>query len=185
MSIWMPSPVPSRRATSVVAAVLAAALLAAPAAPAAADVRAGDRASELVNVSDERGRKMRLRAYRGKWVVLTFGASWCAPCRRELPAYEKLAREYKKQGADVVFVAINVDEDRAAGQAFMKRLGLRAMVVGYDPDQSTVKVYNPPSMPTTFVISPQGVVRHMHRGYERGDDAKLRAELGRLMKRSR
>jgi thiol-disulfide isomerase/thioredoxin len=166
----------------VLGAVLAAALLSA--APAGADVRSGDRATELVNVKDERGRKLRLRAYRGKWVVLTFGASWCAPCRRELPAYEKLAAQYKKDGDDVVFVAINVDEDQAAGRAFMKRMKLRYMVAGYDPDQSTVKVYNPPSMPTTFVISPQGVVVHMHRGYVGGDDAKLRAELTRLRKRA-
>jgi len=145
-----------------------------------AGVRKGDRAAELTTAKDGRGRKVQLRAYRGKWVVMTFGASWCAPCKAELPAWDKLARRYK--GKPVQFIAVNIDEDAAAGKKFVARAHLTALLAAFDPSRSSADAYDPPTMPSTFVIDPNGVVRHMHEGYHKGDEAKLGKLLDDFLK---
>ena len=55
-----------------------------------------------------RGKAMSLKRFKDQVVVVTFGASWCEPCKKELPAYEKLAQKYQKRGAAVVFIAVNI-----------------------------------------------------------------------------
>jgi peroxiredoxin len=149
------------------------------AAPAAADVDVGDRAPELVQAKDGRGKRVKLKAYKGKLVVLTFGASWCKPCKKELPAWDKLARQYKGRG--VVFMAVNIDKEPAKGEAFIKDAKLGAMQVAYEPDGATVESYEPPTMPTTYVIDGRGVVRHRHQGYRAGDEKALAAKLDALL----
>jgi len=136
-----------------------------------AKVRAGDRAAELSSVKDGSGRRLKLKRYRGKVVVLTFGASWCKPCAKELPAYEKLSRKFSKK--KVVFLAVNIDSGVAAGKKFFRRLGVKRMVKGFDPSKGSVESWDPPTMPSTFVIDKRGIVRHMHKGYESGDAKAL------------
>jgi peroxiredoxin len=168
---------PIVRRTALAAALAAAFLLASQ--PATADVRAGDRASEL-RAKDGKGKRVKLKSLRGKWVVLTFGASWCKPCKKELPAYEKLARQFK--GKDVVFVAVNIDSSVKKGKKFNKRMGLRAVHAVYDPSGSTAETYDPPTTPTTFVIDPKGIVRKVHAGYRSGDDNKIRKLINKYLK---
>jgi thiol-disulfide isomerase/thioredoxin len=147
-----------------------------------AGIGKGDRAIELVNAKDARGRKVKLRSYRGKWVVITFGASWCKPCKEELPAWEKLAKAYRAAGKPVTFIAVNIDEDGAAGRAFVAKAKLAAMLAAYDPSRASADAYDPPTMPTTYVIDPNGLVRVRHEGYRKGDDGKLRSALDGLIK---
>jgi cytochrome c biogenesis protein CcmG, thiol:disulfide interchange protein DsbE len=151
------------------------------AAPRAAEARpgVGDRAIEFVSVKDDKGRKVRIKAYKDRWIVLTVGASWCKPCKKELPAWDKLAAGYEAKG--VLFVALNGDGDTAKGKKFMSALGLKHMLKAYDPEQSTIKLYDPPNMPTTYVIDPKGVVRHVHATYSSGDEAKLAKVLDGLL----
>jgi thiol-disulfide isomerase/thioredoxin len=156
-------------------------LLATPAAN--ASVRSGERASELVGVKDARGRALQLKSYRGKWVVLTFGASWCKPCKKELPAYEKLARKLKAAGKPVVFIAVNIDSDKKAGKEFMKRAGLKVVRAGYDPAGSSAKAYDPPTTPSTFVIGPRGIVRKLHEGFRSGDEGDIEKYLDGQLKK--
>lgn len=153
--------------------------LAAP--PASAKVRKGDRVGKLTRVVTESGKPIQLAKLRDRVVVVTFGASWCAPCKKELPALEKLARKYA--GKKVTFIAINIDSERAKGEKFMKEAGLDKVIAAYDTRKSAVESWDPPTMPTTFVLR-KGVVRHMHKGYRGGDERKLekliRAELKKL-----
>ena len=148
---------------------------------ASADVSAGDRAPEFVAVKDGRGKRVRLKQYRGKVVVVTFGASWCKPCKKELPAWEKLAGKYKSKG--VVFLAVNIDKSAAKGKAFMKKAGLKHMRAVYGSDGATVESYSPPTMPSTYVIDKRGIVRDVHAGYRSGDDKKLAKVLDKLLAR--
>lgn len=146
-----------------------------------ADVDVGDRAAELVAAKDGKGTKVRLKSYRDKIVVVTFGASWCKPCKKELPAWETLARQYKDKG--VVFLAINIDKDAAKGKAFMKKAKLKAMRAVYEPSGATIESYDPPTMPTTYVLDKRGLVRYRHAGYRSGDDKKLAKHLDKLLAR--
>lgn len=164
------------------ALALLAGLVAAPS-TARAEIKAGDRAAELVKVVDRTGKKLALSRLRDRVVVLTFGASWCAPCKSELPRYEKLAAAYAARGAKVTFIAVNIDGERAKGDAFVKQAGLKHVVAGFDTGKSTVEAYDPPKMPSTFVIR-KGIVRQVHAGYAAGDDKVVAAivdrELGKL-----
>jgi thiol-disulfide isomerase/thioredoxin len=146
---------------------------------AVAEVNVGDRAPELVQAKDGRGKRVRLKGYQGKLVVLTFGASWCKPCKKELPAWEKLAKKYK--GQSVVFLAVNIDKEPAKGAEFIKEARLVAMQAAYEPDGATVESYEPPTMPTTYVIDGRGIVRFRHEGYRAGDEKALGAKLDALL----
>lgn len=145
-----------------------------------AKVERGDRAADFVAAKDDRNRRVKLKQYRGKIVVITFGASWCKPCKKELVAWEKLARKYKERG--VVFLAVNIDKDVAKGKAFMKKAKLKAMRAVYEPGGTTVESYDPPTMPTTYIVDQRGIVRHLHAGYRSGDEDKLAGQLDKLLK---
>jgi thiol-disulfide isomerase/thioredoxin len=168
---------------SIISAAVLSVLVAFAAAPAVAAVEAGDRATELVSVKSRSGGKpLKLKAFRGKVVVLTFGASWCKPCKRELPAYDKLAKKYRDARANVAFLAINIDRDAANADKFLREAGgVRNMHVGFDPQGQTVDKYEPGTMPTTYIIDARGIVREVHAGFEKGDEAKIAASVDRLL----
>lgn len=171
--------------TRVLASLVAVAVLAFGGAPALADgVTVGSRAPELDAQSRTgAGKKFRLKALRGKWVAITFGASWCKPCKAELPAWDKVAAKYKGR---VAFVAVNIDNDKKKGAKFVQKLKIRNMTVVYSPEDKTTSADSyvggdDPKFPTTFVIDPNGVVRYVHREYHEGDAAELSAKLDQLL----
>ncbi len=176
------SPRPSfPRARAALAVLSLLAVTTAGIATAAADVGVGDRAAEFRRVSDENGQAVTLGAHRGKVVVVTFGASWCAPCRRELPALEKVAAHYASRDADVAFIAINIDRDRATGVRFMNEFDFEHVQAAFDPNSATARLYAPPAMPSTYIIGKRGLVRVVHEGYRPGDEKTIRQAVDRLL----
>jgi thiol-disulfide isomerase/thioredoxin len=148
---------------------------------ASAGIGVGDRAAEFIAARDAKGRRITLKQHRNKIVIITFGASWCQPCKKELPAWEALARKYSSK--DVVFLAVNIDTELSKGKQFMSDAGLRTMRAVYEPRGATVKTYDPPTMPTTYVIDRRGIVRYLHTGYRKGDAKKLAAHIDGLLAR--
>ena len=167
-----------RRPAVVVTLVATVAL--ALARPAQAEIAVGDRAPELDSARCEAGRPFRIKRYRGKWVLVTFGGSWCKPCKAELPAWDKLAPEYRGK---VTFVAVNIDNDPKKGKKFNDKLKLRNLTRVYLPADAAVgdDAYETGTFPSTFVIDPKGIIRFVHRGYESGDAGKVREALGKLL----
>ena len=154
--------------------------------PAHADVlKVGDRLAELDVAVDARGKGFKLKAYKGKWVVVTVGAEWCKPCAKELPTWDKLAREL---AGKVTFIAIGIDDEIAASKRFHKKLKLKNMTLVYLPaDKSgVVASYGSDTMPTTFIADKSGVVRYVKKGFEEGDAGgeykKMKAQLEKLVK---
>jgi thiol-disulfide isomerase/thioredoxin len=151
-----------------------------------ADVlKVGDRLAELDVATDAAGKPVKLKAFKGKWVLVTIGADWCKPCAKELPTWDKLAGELKGK---VVFVAIDIDDDIAVGKRFHDKLKLRNMQRVYMPsDKSGVAGnYGSDHMPSTFVADDKGVVRLVREGFEAGDTdgeyKKLKDALAKLVK---
>ncbi len=100
-------------------------------------------------------RTVRLSDYRGKIVFLNFWATWCPPCRMELPSMEKLAERFK--GKPFVILAVNVDEsDPGNVEAFVRQMGLTFPVL--IDDGSISARYRVNSIPTTFIIKKNGVI---------------------------
>lgn len=146
-----------------------------------AEVKKGDHFVEL-DAKTATGKKFRLKDMAGKWVLYTFGASWCEPCRKELPAWDKVAA---KLAGKVLFVAVNINSDLDEGKQFIDSLKLRRIFPVFLPDEDSpaMKSYDPARMPSTFVIDPEGVVRIVRYGYHAGEEDKLAKELADLVKK--
>ncbi len=159
---------------------LPAVLVAALTTSAHAEVKKGDKFVEL-DAKTSAGKKFRLKDMAGKWVLFTFGASWCEPCHKELPAWDKVAPKF---AGKVLFVAVNINNKEEEGKAFIESLKLKHIFPVFLPDENSpaLKAYDPDHMPSTFVIDPKGVVRLIEYGYEKGNEDKLAADLADLTK---
>jgi peroxiredoxin len=175
---------PARRLTAMRLAVALVLLFASQ--TAFADVlKVGDRAAELDVAVDASGKSVKLGKFKGKWLLVTAGAGWCKPCAKELPTWDKVAGEYKDK---ITFVSLTLDDDIADGKKFQKKMALKNMQVVYLPSEKSgvAARYGSATMPSSFIIDPQGVVRHVHAGFaERdasGEAKKLRSTLNKLVK---
>jgi len=102
---------------------------------------------------DPAGKKVSLKDFRGKLVMLNFWASWCAPCREEMPTMEGLYQEFQKKG--FVILAVDVKDNRKDALAFIKELKLTYPVV-FDPEGEVGLLYGAWGLPATYLIGPKG-----------------------------
>jgi peroxiredoxin len=123
------------------------------------------------------GAPVALADQRGKVVYLDFWASWCAPCAVSLPLLDELSREFPAK--DFQVVAVNVDHDTARARDFLARrpVGFRS---ASDPDGMLPERFGISTMPTSFLIDRDGVVRHVHAGFRKSDVDGLRALIREL-----
>jgi thiol-disulfide isomerase/thioredoxin len=154
--------------------------LAGTAAAARAEVKVGDPFVEL-DAKSAAGKKFRLKDMAGKWVLYSFNASWCEPCKKELPAWDGVAA---KLAGKILFVAVNINNKAEDGKAFLAGLKLKHIFPVFMPDENSpaMKAYDPAHMPSTFVIDPKGIVQYVELGYDKGDEDKLAAKLAELTK---
>jgi thiol-disulfide isomerase/thioredoxin len=109
---------------------------------------------ELVDVRDGRT-PHRLSDFRGRTVVLNWYASWCGPCRAELPYFQDA---YRSLGGDVVFLAINVEESRADAASILAETGATFPAV-LDSEALVAAGYDIRGLPSTFFVDAQGILR--------------------------
>jgi cytochrome c biogenesis protein CcmG/thiol:disulfide interchange protein DsbE len=129
----------------------------------------GEAAPPLVGETLDGGR-FDLADLRGKVVVVNFWATWCAPCREELPQLVALARRLEPSG--VALVTVDVDTDKAPAKALLATLGLAPVAV-WDPKGAIAGKFEPPAMPSTFVVGRDGVVRAVLSGFDAGTLAAI------------
>ncbi len=145
--------------------------------PHAQALDAGEKLPE-VGLVDLSGKRVSVAALVGKVVVVDFWASWCAPCREELPVLERLYRKYRGQGLAVV--GVSVDKDLANVKSFLAKLPLSFPVV-HDANHQASSRYEPPRMPSSYVIDKKGFVRFVHAGYRAADAALFEKEIASLL----
>jgi thiol-disulfide isomerase/thioredoxin len=155
--------------------ILGALLAFAALAPLRADVTAGAAFPALASA----GLAGDLPATAGKVLLVDFWASWCAPCKASFPAYARLQAAYAARG--LVIVAVSVDDDPAAYAAFVKKFAPPFATVR-DTTQQLVRTVSVPTMPTSYLVGPDGKVRHVHSGFH-GEETEqaLRAEIEALL----
>ena len=102
-----------------------------------------------------------LEAFRGRPVLLTFWASWCGPCRQELPELEKLYGELA--GTGFVLLTINVDTSPRTGKRFLEQMGLNVPVYRLDP--KTLSQLGVQALPTNVLLNREGRPVQIYRGY--------------------
>jgi thiol-disulfide isomerase/thioredoxin len=105
------------------------------------------------------GTTKKLSDLRGKVVVINFWATWCAPCRQEMPALQRVAA-----ATDAVFLAVDLLEDGARVRGFIDSLALDRLTPLLDLDGALTRRYSVLELPQTFFIDAQGVIRHIEHG---------------------
>ena len=115
----------------------------------------------------------------GKVTLVDFWASWCAPCKESFPSYAQLQTDYASRG--LVIVAVSVDQNAAAFDAFVKKMA-PAFATLRDKNQQLVREVKVPAMPTCYLLGRDGRVRFVHQGFHgAGTEHDIRQEIDLLL----
>jgi thiol-disulfide isomerase/thioredoxin len=125
--------------------------------------RAATTAAPEWQLNDPDGKAVKLSDFKGKVVILDFWATWCPPCRAEIPGFISLQKQYAAQGLTVVGVSLDTD-GASVVKSFMKRVGMNyPVVIG---DEKIASNYGGiTAIPTTFVLDRNGNIVTSHQGY--------------------
>ena len=125
------------------------------------------------------GRNLRLAEQRGQVVLINFWASWCGPCRQEMPQLNRLHEKYRSAG--FLMLGVNIDDDARLGASTAARWGVKFPVL-LDADKTVSRLYDLGSMPATVLVDRDGRVRYLHRGYREGAEDIYEREIRELVK---
>ncbi len=125
------------------------------------------------------GPNLRLKEQRGRVVMVNFWATWCGPCRQEMPQLNRLYEKYKASG--FVLLGVNVDDDQRKAAEIAAKLGVTFPVL-LDTDKTVSKLYDVSTMPSTVIIDRDGKVRYVHRGYLTGYEDNYEKQIRELLK---
>lgn len=121
----------------------------------------------------------RLAELRGQVIMLNFWATWCNPCRVEIPHLQKLYAQYKDIGFTILGVSVDNNTVKAAKMA--KDLGAKFPIL-FDNTQNVSKLYSIKTMPFTLLIDRDGKIRHMFQGYKPGYEVKYAKAIRELLR---
>lgn len=125
------------------------------------------------------GANVRLAEQRGQVVMLNFWASWCGPCRQEMPLLDGISKKYSKMG--FVLYGINVEQDNTDAKKMLKDLGVTFPIL-FDTESKLSSLYSVEAMPTSVIIDKKGQIRYIDKGYKPGDEDKYRAQIMELIR---
>lgn len=137
----------------------------------------GRPAPEIV-VERLNGKSLSLSSLRGKVVLLDVWASWCGPCKQELPMLDAIAGRLRGQGVEVL--AVSVDQQRENVVKFMESRAHWSLTVAHDPRGAIADTFQPDKMPTSYVIDRAGIIRHVNSGFEPADAPVIERRLAEL-----
>jgi peroxiredoxin len=147
--------------------------------PAAAiGVTAGNPAPDFT-LRSSTGKNIRLQELRGEVVMVNFWATWCGPCREEMPALNRLHEKYRTAG--FTLLGVNIDDKPDNAMQLAKRLKVGYPLL-HDADKRASRHYDVSAMPMTFLIDRNGRMRFAHRGYVPGYEDRYEAQIRQLLK---
>ena len=126
------------------------------------------------------GRVRRLADYRGKVVLVNFWASWCGPCREEMPSMERLRRSLR--GDPFAVLAVNVGESARVVRRFAETAQLGSVLL-LDGDGSAARAWGARALPSSFIVGPDGKIRYSHVGALDWSTPEVRRSITGLMQR--
>jgi cytochrome c biogenesis protein CcmG, thiol:disulfide interchange protein DsbE len=121
--------------------------------------------------------KVALAEGSGKVVIVDFWATWCEPCRDSFPVYQRMVDKFDGK---LIVIGVSVDEEPDGIEKFAADTGAKFDLV-WDEGQVLSERYKPPTMPTSYIVDKNGVVRFVHAGFKSGDDAKIESEVSSLV----
>lgn len=125
------------------------------------------------------GGNLSLGDLKGQVVMINFWATWCGPCRQEMPLLEQLQTKYEPLGFTIV--GINVEPDSAAAQEWLAKVPVSFPIL-FDRKNEVAESFGVEGMPSSVFVDRAGKVRYVHRGYRPGDEAKYADMVRSLVK---
>jgi len=125
------------------------------------------------------GENLRLSEFRGDVVMINFWATWCGPCRQEMPLLDELYQRYERVGFSLL--GVNIDDDSRKAMTMISDLGVNFPVL-FDSTKAVSKLYQVDAMPVTVIVDRDGKVRHVHQGYKPGYEDKYLDEIRSLLR---
>jgi peroxiredoxin len=125
------------------------------------------------------GENLRLSEYRGDVVMVNFWATWCGPCRQEMPLLDELYTRYQRVG--FTLLGVNIDDDSRKAMNMVSELGVNFPVL-FDSRKEVSKLYQVDAMPVTVIIDREGNIRFVHQGYKPGYEEHYLDEIRALLR---
>lgn len=125
------------------------------------------------------GENLRLSEYRGDVVMVNFWATWCGPCRQEMPILDELYARYERVGFSLL--GVNIDDNSSKAMNMVAELGVSFPVL-FDSRKEVSKLYEVNAMPVTVLIDREGTVRYVHQGYKPGYEDKYLDQIRSLLR---
>jgi thiol-disulfide isomerase/thioredoxin len=151
------------------AATLAASSLVSASAPRAPNFTLPSRSGDTVS----------LEQLKGQVVMINFWASWCGPCRQEMPLLDQMYKRYSPLG--FTLLGVNVEANSKDAEKLLATVPVSFPVL-FDKENKVSKLYDVNAMPSTVFIDRKGNVRYLHRGYKAGDEGEYLNQIRALLK---
>jgi thiol-disulfide isomerase/thioredoxin len=126
------------------------------------------------------GKSINLAQFKGQVVMINFWATWCGPCRQEMPLLEDIHKKYKAMG--FTMLGVNVEPDSAAAEAWLSKQKPVTFPIAFDTESKVSKLYKVAGMPTTVFVDRKGNFRVMHKGYKPGDENFYLTQIRSMLK---
>jgi peroxiredoxin len=125
------------------------------------------------------GDPVSLAGLKGQVVLINFWASWCGPCRQEMPVLDQLYRKYKPAG--FTLLGVNVEPKSADALGFLKTTPVSFPIL-FDTQSKVSNLYEVAGMPSTVIVDRKGTVRYVHQGYKPGDESQYQDQIRSLLR---
>ena len=128
---------------------------------------------------DASGKVVSLQDYAGQVLLINFWASWCDPCREEMPLLDQLSQRYGSLG--FTMLGINIEEDSSLADRFLQGTPVGFPIL-YDRENAVSELYDVIALPTTVLVDRQGNIRFVHHGYETGNENEYQDQIRTLVR---
>jgi len=125
------------------------------------------------------GGEIALSSLKGQVVMINFWATWCGPCRQEMPLLEQIHARYEPLG--FTLLGVNVEPDSSAATRWLEGTPVSFPIL-FDTKNAVAEQFGVLGMPSTVFVDREGRVRHVHRGYKPGDEAQYADLIRALVK---
>ena len=125
------------------------------------------------------GAQVRLSELKGQVVMINFWATWCGPCRQEMPLLQQLQAKYEPLG--FTLLGVNVEPDSAGAVKWLEKVPVSFPIL-FDTANAVAERFGVEGMPSSVFVDREGRVRAVHRGYKPGDEAKYADVIRSLVK---